>query len=129
MILADLNRTYPSVFSLCGFTRHLAAHHFEERPVDPDDVITFLQAPDLRARLDERSTWARWATTFVLVEPRGESVPHQRKVGTSWRFVHGPLDLGGGHLWCHIFDLLPGALRGEVARVLDALCIEAVTEP
>ena len=126
MILADLNKTYPSLISLCGFTPHLAADHFEERPVDPDDVTAFLRAPDLRTRLDERSTWARWATTFVLLEPRGEPVRHHRKVGSSWRFVHGPLDLGGGQLWCHVFDLLPGALRGEVPTIVKGFCVEAV---
>lgn len=126
MILADLNRTYPSLFLLCGLTPHLAAHHFEERSEDPDVVKAFLRAPDLRARLDERLTWARWATTFVLVEPRGEAVPHQRKVGNSWRFVHGPLDLQPGRLWCHLFDLLPGALRGEVPAAVQALSVAPV---
>ena len=126
MILADINRTYASIFSLCGLTTHLAPHHFEERPVDPDVILAFLTAPDLRARLDERSTWTTWATTFVLVEPRGEPVPHQRKVGSSWRFVHGPLDLGGGRLWCHVFDLLSGALHGEVPTIVEGFSVVAI---
>jgi hypothetical protein len=126
VILADLNRTYPSIFSLCGFTPHLVAHHFEERAEDPEAVTAFLRAPDLRERLDERSKWANWATTFVLVEPRGEPAPHQRKVSTSWRFVHGPLDLGGGRIWCHVFDLLLGALRGEVPTIVAGFSVVAL---
>lgn len=126
MILADLNRTYPALFSLCRFTPHVAAHHFEEWSEDPDAVTGFLRASDLRARIDERLTWARWATTFVATEPRGEAVPHQRRVGSTWRFVAGPLDLGGGRLWVHLFDLLPGALRGEVPTIAGGFRVEAV---
>ena len=126
MILADLNRTYPALLSLCSFTRHLACGHFAERREDPTEIEQFLGAPDLRELLDNRGTWARRATTFVLVQPRGETVPHQRKVGSSWRFVHGPLDLGGGQLWCHVFDLLPGALHGEVPTIADGFSIVPV---
>jgi hypothetical protein len=126
VILTDLNRTYSSLLSLCGFTPHLACDYFEERPEDLVAVVAFLGSSDLRARLDDRSTWARWATTFVATEPRGEGVPHQRRVGSSWRFVAGPLDLGGGRLWVHLFDLLPAALRGEVPAVVDGFSVLAV---
>ena len=126
MILADLNTTYPSLFSLGDFTPHLAADRFEERPEDLEEVEQFLRAPGLRELLDGRRTWTRWSATFVLTEPHGEPVPHQRRVGDSWRFVFGPLDLGDGRLWVHLFDLLPAALRGEVPAVVDGFSVEAV---
>lgn len=126
MGFADLNGTYPSLFSLLGLTSHLAAHHFKERSVPVWEIEAFLGAPDLRDLLDDRITWARWATTYVRIEPHGESVPHHRQVGEAWRFVIGPVDFGGGALWVHVLDLVGGALKGSVPKVVQAFCIEAV---
>lgn len=122
----DVNRTYAATFGLLGLTPHLGADHFEERPVSASALEAFLRDPDLRAQLDNRAVWRRWATTFVRVRPRGETVPHHRQVGAGFRFVVAPLDLGGGTVWVHALDLVAGALAGETIEVVDAFAIDAV---
>ncbi len=124
MALVDLNRTFLRMFSLAGLTSHLACHHFEVVEADPADIERFLGSHDLRSQLDDRATWRRWSTTFVLVEPQGENLPVHRKADEHWRSVTAPFDFCGGAVWLHAFDLFGPALHGCVPRILRRFSIQ-----
>jgi hypothetical protein len=126
MAMVDLNRSFARCFSLAGLTPHLAAERFEQIDEDIGEIECFLAAPDLRDQLDNRTNWQRWGTTIVEIQPRGESVPHLRRVEKRWRFVVAPLDLGGGRWFVHLFDLLAPALDGHRPSIVRAFRIEAV---
>ena len=126
MALVDLNRTFLRLFSLTGLTSHLVCHHFEHIEDDPADFERFLGSHGLRTQLDHRATWQRWSTTFVLVEPHGESLPVHRKADDRWRSVTAPFDFGGGGVWLHAYDLFAPALRGRVPRIVRMFSIEPV---
>ena len=126
MALVDLNRTFLRLFSLAGLTTHLACQRFEHVEGDPADFERFLRSHGLRSQLDDREIWRRWATTFVLVEPHGESLPVHRKAEDRWRSVTAPFEFGGGAVWLHAFDLFGPALAVRVPRILRLFSLEPV---
>lgn len=126
MALADLNATYPAMFSLLGLTPHLSADHFESVPVDPAEVTELLCASGLRGRLDDRSFWRSLGSLFVVVEPHGQSaLPCQRQADDRWRSVVVPLDLSGGALPFQACDLIRSALDGGLDKIVRAFRVEA----
>jgi hypothetical protein len=120
MSMVDLNSTYPSLFSLLGLTPHLAADHFEVRPVQSAVVRRLFDPKVLRDHLDDRGWWATIGALFVQVEPHAEVLPSVREADGRWRAVNAALDLGGGSLWYHAADLVRPALDGNLPRVVKA---------
>jgi hypothetical protein len=128
MALADLNWTYPTMFSLLGLTPHLGVDYFAAVPADVAEVEELFRTDGLRDRLDDRAFYRSIGNLFVVVEPHGEAdLPCQREVdGGRYRFVVAPLDLSGGTVPLHACHLIGPRLAGEQTKIVSAFRVEPI---
>lgn len=126
MAMADLNGTYPAMFSLLGLTKHLACDHFEVATVPVGVVGRHFDPGRTREKLGNRAWWSAIGSLFVQVEPHGEVLPCVREAEGRWHDVNAPLDLSGGRLWYHAADLVRPALAGRLPKVVKAFRVVPV---